>query len=62
MSGSNSCKCPKEALRLILGCWKLLCKTIVLGMGMEALPEQDLTEISACASFAPGGERSRTGV
>eukprot|EP00975_Prorocentrum_lima_P046212 9665303-Prorocentrum_lima.AAC.1 len=29
---------------------------------MEALPEQDMIEISAYASFAPGGERSRTGV
>eukprot|EP00975_Prorocentrum_lima_P060787 12752826-Prorocentrum_lima.AAC.1 len=29
---------------------------------MEALPEQDLIAIAAYASFAPGGERSRTGV
>eukprot|EP00975_Prorocentrum_lima_P061646 12881123-Prorocentrum_lima.AAC.1 len=29
---------------------------------MEALPGQDLIEISAVASFAPGGERSSTGV
>eukprot|EP00975_Prorocentrum_lima_P023749 4997891-Prorocentrum_lima.AAC.1 len=34
----------------------------MLGMCMEALPEQDLIGISADASFAPGGERSRTGV
>eukprot|EP00975_Prorocentrum_lima_P071568 12938445-Prorocentrum_lima.AAC.1 len=29
---------------------------------MEALPEQDMIEISAYASSAPGGERSITGV
>eukprot|EP00975_Prorocentrum_lima_P067820 12917177-Prorocentrum_lima.AAC.1 len=29
---------------------------------MEALPEQGLLDISANASFAPGGERSRIGV
>eukprot|EP00975_Prorocentrum_lima_P020592 4332187-Prorocentrum_lima.AAC.1 len=29
---------------------------------MEAIPEQDLVEVSADASSAPGGERSRTGV
>eukprot|EP00975_Prorocentrum_lima_P071079 12935694-Prorocentrum_lima.AAC.1 len=34
----------------------------MLGMCMEALPEQDTIETSADASFAPGGERSRTGV
>eukprot|EP00975_Prorocentrum_lima_P070636 12933225-Prorocentrum_lima.AAC.1 len=34
----------------------------MLGMCMEALPEQDMIEISADAGFAPGGERSRTGV
>eukprot|EP00975_Prorocentrum_lima_P026054 5477639-Prorocentrum_lima.AAC.1 len=34
----------------------------MLGMCMEALPGQDLIDISAYAGFAPGGERSRTGV
>eukprot|EP00975_Prorocentrum_lima_P022016 4633603-Prorocentrum_lima.AAC.1 len=29
---------------------------------MEAQPEQDMIEISADASFAPGGEISRAGV
>eukprot|EP00975_Prorocentrum_lima_P028425 5973908-Prorocentrum_lima.AAC.1 len=29
---------------------------------MEALPEQDMIEISADATFAPGGEISRAGV
>eukprot|EP00975_Prorocentrum_lima_P053150 11147986-Prorocentrum_lima.AAC.1 len=29
---------------------------------MEALPKQDMSEVSADASFAPGGERSRAGV
>eukprot|EP00975_Prorocentrum_lima_P059936 12566764-Prorocentrum_lima.AAC.1 len=32
------------------------------GMCMEAQPEQDMIDVSADASFAPGGERSRTGV
>eukprot|EP00975_Prorocentrum_lima_P054884 11507462-Prorocentrum_lima.AAC.1 len=34
----------------------------MLGMCMEALPEQDMVEVAADASFAPGGERCRTGV
>eukprot|EP00975_Prorocentrum_lima_P024705 5191446-Prorocentrum_lima.AAC.1 len=34
----------------------------MLRMCMEALPEQDMIEISADASFTSGGERSRTGV
>eukprot|EP00975_Prorocentrum_lima_P010582 2246427-Prorocentrum_lima.AAC.1 len=34
----------------------------MLGMCMEALPEQDMIAISADASSAPGGERSRAGV
>eukprot|EP00975_Prorocentrum_lima_P047486 9928359-Prorocentrum_lima.AAC.1 len=62
MAASVQTKQPKEAERLLVGCWKLLCKTIMFGMCMEALPEQDLIEISAVASFAPGGERSGTGV
>eukprot|EP00975_Prorocentrum_lima_P062286 12884857-Prorocentrum_lima.AAC.1 len=33
----------------------------MLGVCMEALPEQDVIEVSAYSSFAPGGERSRTG-
>eukprot|EP00975_Prorocentrum_lima_P044136 9254442-Prorocentrum_lima.AAC.1 len=33
----------------------------MLGMCMEALPEQDMID-SVDASFAPGGERSITGV
>eukprot|EP00975_Prorocentrum_lima_P039079 8212416-Prorocentrum_lima.AAC.1 len=28
---------------------------------MEAVPEQDLIDVSRDAAFAPGGERSRTG-
>eukprot|EP00975_Prorocentrum_lima_P071447 12937700-Prorocentrum_lima.AAC.1 len=34
----------------------------MLGMCMEALPGQEMIEISADASFAPGGEIPRTGV
>eukprot|EP00975_Prorocentrum_lima_P010712 2274221-Prorocentrum_lima.AAC.1 len=34
----------------------------MLGTCMEALPAHGLIEISADASFAPGGEISRTGV
>eukprot|EP00975_Prorocentrum_lima_P003296 728820-Prorocentrum_lima.AAC.1 len=34
----------------------------MLGICMEALPEQDMIDISAYARFAPGGERPRTGV
>eukprot|EP00975_Prorocentrum_lima_P033497 7025107-Prorocentrum_lima.AAC.1 len=34
----------------------------MLGMCVEEPPAPDIIEISADASFAPGGERSRTGV
>eukprot|EP00975_Prorocentrum_lima_P006759 1456023-Prorocentrum_lima.AAC.1 len=34
----------------------------MLGMCREALEEQDMIDISADASLAPGAERSRTGV
>eukprot|EP00975_Prorocentrum_lima_P039828 8367654-Prorocentrum_lima.AAC.1 len=42
--GSEMCirdrtKQPKEAQRLLVGCWKLLCKTVMSGMCMDALPE-----------------------
>eukprot|EP00975_Prorocentrum_lima_P013832 2938818-Prorocentrum_lima.AAC.1 len=41
IAASVQTKQPNEAQILLLGCWKLLFKTIMLGMCMEAMSEQD---------------------
>ena len=54
---------PKEAIRLTEGIWGCLAKH--RNMCMVIAPQSDApvtVDISADASFAPGGERSRTGV
>eukprot|EP00975_Prorocentrum_lima_P006042 1304113-Prorocentrum_lima.AAC.1 len=43
---------PKEAMRLLKGCWELLCKTKTLGRCMMPGPEEASIEISEYASFA----------
>eukprot|EP00975_Prorocentrum_lima_P014498 3074845-Prorocentrum_lima.AAC.1 len=50
-------------MRLRKGCWNLLCKPKTLGMCMmPGAKNKSAFKISADAGFAPGGERSNTGV
>ena len=57
---------PKETIRLMQGCWKYLSKTRGFHMRYDPADNRRTlsheVEISADASFAPGGDRSRTGL
>eukprot|EP00975_Prorocentrum_lima_P035195 7395701-Prorocentrum_lima.AAC.1 len=47
---------PDEAIKLVKGCWKLVCKTKTLGMSMEPSEDESNIEISADVSFGSGVE------